>query len=35
MVDILPIGNVVGLKNGVSDYNRAPLYNKDGVIGYF
>lgn len=35
---ILPIGSIVRLKNGdlkLMILNRAPLYNKDGVIGYF
>ncbi|MEN1967638.1 DUF4176 domain-containing protein [Lentibacillus sp. N15] len=37
-MEILPIGSVVRLKNGevkLMILNRAPLYNKDGVIGYF
>lgn len=35
---ILPIGSIVKLKNGdvkLMILNRAPLYNKDGIIGYF
>ncbi|WP_231710819.1 DUF4176 domain-containing protein [Gracilibacillus suaedae] len=37
-MEILPIGSVVQLKNGdikLMILNRAPLYNQDGVIGYF
>ncbi|SHG92670.1 DUF4176 domain-containing protein [Virgibacillus chiguensis] len=37
-MEILPIGSVVQLKNGdikLMIINRAPLYNKEGVIGYF
>lgn len=37
-MDILPIGSIVRLKNGdikLMILNRAPLYNQDGVIGYF
>lgn len=37
-MNILPIGSVVRLKNGdikLMILNRAPLYNKGGVIGYF
>ncbi|GAB3799614.1 DUF4176 domain-containing protein [Virgibacillus kimchii] len=37
-MEILPIGSVVKLKNGevkLMIINRAPLYNRDGVIGYF
>lgn len=35
---VLPIGSVVQLKNGnvkLMILNRAPLYNSEGVIGYF
>lgn len=37
-MDILPIGSIVRLKNGdvkLMILNRAPLYNKNGSIGYF
>lgn len=37
-MNVLPIGSVVRLKNEIIKLmilNRAPLYNKDGVIGYF
>lgn len=37
-MEILPIGSIVRLKNGdvkLMILNRAPLYNQDGVIGYF
>ncbi|MBP1971786.1 hypothetical protein J2Z83_003941 [Virgibacillus natechei] len=37
-MDILPIGSVIRLKDGdvkLMILNRAPLYNKDGIIGYF
>src|SRR5699024_4865274 len=37
-MDVLPIGSIVRLKNGsvkLMILNRAPLYNKNGVIGYF
>ncbi|WP_042221355.1 DUF4176 domain-containing protein [Oceanobacillus manasiensis] len=37
-MEILPIGSVVRLENGdlkLMILNRAPLYNQDGVIGYF
>lgn len=37
-MNVLPIGSIVRLKNGnvkLMILNRAPLYNKDGVTGYF
>ncbi|GAE95482.1 EsaC protein analog [Gracilibacillus boraciitolerans JCM 21714] len=37
-MEVLPIGRVVRLKNGdikLMILNRAPLYNQNGVIGYF
>lgn len=38
MQNILPIGSIVRLKNGQEKLmilNRAPLFNNEGVLGYF
>lgn len=38
MENILPIGSIVRLKNGKEKLmilNRAPLFNNNGILGYF